>query len=154
MAGSTIASNMNCPAVRSVATSSVVTTLICSRATPGTRSRWRISSATSPTQSAVVAARVTILRCASLRGPVHVASLTSVFRQTRARYLWAGAVDPEIKAARQSEFTMGLERELGRGCSLEAYTHKNVDRLLKHRHSTASGSEAYIIVHPAFALDG
>ncbi len=66
----------------------------------------------------------------------------------------AGAVDPDIKAARQSEFTMGLERELGGGLLFRGrYTHKNVDRAIEDIGiPTASGSEAYIIGNPGFGL--
>ena len=66
----------------------------------------------------------------------------------------AGAVDPDIKAARQSEFTVGLERELGGGLLFRGrYTHKNVDRAIEDIGvPTASGSEAYIIGNPGFGL--
>ena len=66
----------------------------------------------------------------------------------------AGAVDPDIKAARQSEFTVGLERELGGGFLFRGrYTHKNVDRAIEDIGiPTASGSEAYIIGNPGFGL--
>jgi hypothetical protein len=64
----------------------------------------------------------------------------------------AGEVDPDIKAARQSEFTAGLERELGHGLLFRGrYTHKNVDRAIEDIGiPTASGSEAYIIGNPRF----
>ena len=66
----------------------------------------------------------------------------------------AGEVDPDIKAARQSEFTAGLERELGHGLLFRGrYTHKNVDRAIEDIGiPTASGSEAYIIGNPGFGL--
>ena len=66
----------------------------------------------------------------------------------------AGEVDPDIKAARQSEFTVGLERELGHGLLFRGrYTHKNVDRAIEDIGiPTASGSEAYIIGNPGFGL--
>jgi|SRR5688572_23867738 len=66
----------------------------------------------------------------------------------------AGEVDPDIKAARQSEFTVGLERELGGGLLFRGrYTHKNVDRAIEDIGiPTASGSEAYIIGNPGFGL--
>src|SRR5688500_19952981 len=81
---------MSCPAVLSVATSSVVTTLICSRVTLGTRSRWPRSLVVSLIRSALaLLAKVMILPSASLLVRGHVASLTSVFRQTRApAFLW------------------------------------------------------------------
>ncbi|MFZ0063955.1 MAG: hypothetical protein WAL47_18120 [Pyrinomonadaceae bacterium] len=66
----------------------------------------------------------------------------------------AGEVDPDIKAARQTEFTAGIERELGHGLLLRGrYTHKNVDRAIEDIGvPTASGSEAYIIGNPGFGL--
>jgi hypothetical protein len=66
----------------------------------------------------------------------------------------AGEVDPDLKAARQSEFTAGLERELGHGLLFRGrYTHKNVDRAIEDIGiPTASGSEAYIIGNPGFGL--
>lgn len=66
----------------------------------------------------------------------------------------SGAVDPDIKAARQSEFTAGLERELGHGLLFRGrYTHKNVDRAIEDIGvPTATGSEAYIIGNPGFGL--
>jgi hypothetical protein len=66
----------------------------------------------------------------------------------------AGEVDPDLKAARQSEFTAGIERELGHGLLFRGrYTHKNVDRAIEDIGiPTASGSEAYIIGNPGFGL--
>ena len=66
----------------------------------------------------------------------------------------AGEVDPDIKAARQSEFTVGAERELGGGLLFRGrFTHKNVDRAIEDIGiPTASGSEAYIIGNPGFGL--
>jgi hypothetical protein len=66
----------------------------------------------------------------------------------------SGAVDPDIKAARQTEFTAGLERELGNGLLFRGrFTHKNVDRAIEDIGvPTASGSEAYIIGNPGFGL--
>lgn len=65
-----------------------------------------------------------------------------------------GAIDPDIKAARQSEFTFGLERELGHGLLFRGrFTHKNVDRAIEDIGiPTAAGSEAYIIGNPGFGL--
>jgi hypothetical protein len=59
----------------------------------------------------------------------------------------SGAVDPNLKAARQSEFTVGLERDLG-GTFLfsSRYTHKQIDRAIEDiGFPTLQGSEAYII---------
>jgi hypothetical protein len=65
-----------------------------------------------------------------------------------------GAVDPNIKAARQSEYTIGLEHQLGRNFLLAGrYTHKQVDRAIEDIGVfNAAGSEAYIIGNPGFGL--
>jgi hypothetical protein len=66
----------------------------------------------------------------------------------------SGAVDPDIKSARQSEFTVGLERDLTGGYLFRGrYTHKNIDRAIEDIGlPAASGSEAYIIGNPGFGL--
>jgi Carboxypeptidase regulatory-like domain/TonB dependent receptor-like, beta-barrel len=66
----------------------------------------------------------------------------------------SGAVDPDLKAARQTAFTVGMERELGGGLLLRGrYTHKNVDRAIEDLGiPTPAGSEAYIIGNPGFGL--
>ncbi|MGH9941110.1 MAG: hypothetical protein ACRD9R_01990 [Pyrinomonadaceae bacterium] len=66
----------------------------------------------------------------------------------------SGAVDPDIKAARQSEFTVGAERDLGSGFLFRGrFTHKNVDRAIEDIGlPTSGGSEAYIIGNPGFGL--
>jgi hypothetical protein len=65
-----------------------------------------------------------------------------------------GAVDPDLKAARQSEYTIGLERQLWTNFLLSArYTHKQVDRAVEDIGVfNAQGSEAYIIGNPGFGL--
>lgn len=65
-----------------------------------------------------------------------------------------GAVDPNLKAARQSEYTFGLERQLGNNLVLAArYTHKQQDRAIEDVGVfNAQGSEAYIIGNPGFGL--
>jgi|CXWL01.1.fsa_nt_gi hypothetical protein len=65
-----------------------------------------------------------------------------------------GAVDPNIKAARQSEYTFGVERQMSSVMMFSArFTHKNVDRAIEDiGFPTASGSEAYIIGNPGFGL--
>ena len=65
-----------------------------------------------------------------------------------------GAIDPDIKAARQSEYTIGLERQLTNTMLLAArYTHKQVDRAVEDVGVfNAAGSEAYIIGNPGFGL--
>jgi hypothetical protein len=65
-----------------------------------------------------------------------------------------GAIDPDIKAARQSEFTVGVERKLSNVMLFSArYSHKNVDRAIEDiGFPTPSGSEAYIIGNPGFGL--
>ena len=66
----------------------------------------------------------------------------------------SGAVDPNLKAARQTEFTFGAERDLGEGFLFRGrYTHKNVDRAIEDIGlPTSGGSEAYIIGNPGFGL--
>lgn len=71
-----------------------------------------------------------------------------------------GAVDPNLKAQRQSEFTVGFERELGSPKSFlgtfvfsSRYTHKQIDRAIEDIGiPTPEGSEAYIIGNPGFGL--
>lgn len=65
-----------------------------------------------------------------------------------------GAVDPDIKAARQSEYTIGFERELWSNTLFAArYTHKQVDRAVEDVGVfNAQGSEAYIIGNPGLGL--
>lgn len=65
-----------------------------------------------------------------------------------------GAIDPDIKAARQSEFTFGYERQLGQNFLLSArFTHKQVDRAIEDVGVfNAQGSEAYIIGNPGLGL--
>ncbi len=66
----------------------------------------------------------------------------------------SGAVDPKLKAARQSEYTVGLEHQLGNNFLLAArFTHKNVDRAIEDIGiNTPQGSEAYVIGNPGFGL--
>lgn len=65
-----------------------------------------------------------------------------------------GAIDPDIKPFRQSEYTVGAERDLGSGFLFRGrFTHKNVDRAVEDiGFSSASGSEAYIIGNPGEGL--
>ncbi len=65
-----------------------------------------------------------------------------------------GAVDPNLKAARQSEYTFGVERQLGSNFVLAGrYTHKQQDRAIEDVGVfNAQGSEAYIIGNPGFGL--
>ena len=73
---------------------------------------------------------------------------------TGADIFVSGAIDPNIKAARQSEYTFGIERELSRNTVLAGrYTHKQVDRAIEDVGVfNAQGSEAYIIGNPGFGL--
>jgi hypothetical protein len=66
----------------------------------------------------------------------------------------SGNVDPALKAARQTEFTVGAEHELGGSYVLKGrFTYKNVDRAIEDVGiPTPSGSEAYIIGNPGFGL--
>jgi hypothetical protein len=65
-----------------------------------------------------------------------------------------GAVDPSLKAARQSEYTIGVERQLGGNFLIAGrYTHKQQDRAIEDIGVfNAQGSEAYIIGNPGFGL--
>jgi hypothetical protein len=65
-----------------------------------------------------------------------------------------GAVDPDIKAFQQSEYTVGFERDLGSGYFFSSrYTHKQVDVAVEDIGFIAStGGEAYIIGNPGFGL--
>ena len=65
-----------------------------------------------------------------------------------------GAIDPDIKAARQSEWTFGVERQLWTNFLLSArYTHKQIDRAIEDVGVfNSQGSEAYIIGNPGFGL--
>ncbi|NNF00784.1 MAG: TonB-dependent receptor [Pyrinomonadaceae bacterium] len=65
-----------------------------------------------------------------------------------------GAVDPNLKAMRQSEYTFGLERELGSNFVLAArYTHKQLDRAIEDIGAfNDQGSEAYVIGNPGIGL--
>ncbi len=65
-----------------------------------------------------------------------------------------GAIDPDIVAARQSEYTIGFERQLSQSFLMSArYTHKQVDRAIEDVGVfNAQGSEAYIIGNPGYGL--
>jgi hypothetical protein len=65
-----------------------------------------------------------------------------------------GAVDPDIKAARQSEYTIGVERQLANNFLLSGrYTHKQLDRAVEDVGVfNDAGSEAYIIGNPGLGL--
>ena len=66
----------------------------------------------------------------------------------------SGAVDPALKAARQSEYTFGLEHQLGNNFLIAGrFTHKQIDRAIEDVGVfNAQGSEAYIIGNPGFGL--
>ncbi len=65
-----------------------------------------------------------------------------------------GAIDPNLKAARQSEYTIGFERQLSQNFLLSArFTHKQIDRAIEDVGVfNAQGSEAYIIGNPGQGL--
>ncbi|MCS6873623.1 MAG: TonB-dependent receptor [Acidobacteriota bacterium] len=65
-----------------------------------------------------------------------------------------GAIDPNIKAARQSEWTIGVEHQLARNFLISGrYTHKQIDRAIEDIGVfNSQGSEAYIIGNPGFGL--
>jgi hypothetical protein len=66
----------------------------------------------------------------------------------------SGAVDPDIKAARQSEYTIGVEHQIANNFLLAArFTHKQIDRAIEDVGVVNSqGSEAYIIGNPGIGL--
>ncbi|MGC2236422.1 MAG: carboxypeptidase regulatory-like domain-containing protein [Pyrinomonadaceae bacterium] len=66
----------------------------------------------------------------------------------------SGAVDENIKAFRQSEFTITFERDLGRNFLLAGrYTRKNVEVAIEDAgFQNEQGSEAYIIGNPGLGL--
>jgi hypothetical protein len=65
-----------------------------------------------------------------------------------------GAVDPDLKPFRQTEFTVGVERQLSRTYVLRGrYTFKNVDEAVEDAGIVlSSSSEAYIIGNPGRGL--
>lgn len=65
-----------------------------------------------------------------------------------------GAVDSNLKAARQSEYTFGLEHQLFRNWLISGrFTHKQVDRAIEDIGiPTPQGSEAYVIGNPGTGL--
>ena len=65
-----------------------------------------------------------------------------------------GAIDPDLKPFRQSEFTVGFERELSNRFLLSGrYSHKQVDRAVEDiGFSSPTGSEAFIIGNPGEGL--
>lgn len=66
----------------------------------------------------------------------------------------SGAVDPDLKAARQSEYTFGVEHQLASNLLISGrFTHKQVDRAIEDVGVfNSQGSEAYIIGNPGFGL--
>ena len=66
----------------------------------------------------------------------------------------SGAVDPNLKAARQSEYTFGVEHQLFKNLVVSArFTHKKVDFAIEDIGlPNSGGSEAYIIGNPGFGL--
>jgi Carboxypeptidase regulatory-like domain/TonB-dependent Receptor Plug Domain len=65
-----------------------------------------------------------------------------------------GKVDPDLKPFKQSEYTIGAERQLSRDYVFRArYTHKNVDQAVEDAGiRNAQDSEAYIIGNPGQGL--
>jgi hypothetical protein len=68
--------------------------------------------------------------------------------------IYTGAVDPDLKPFRQTEFTFGGERQFGRDYVFGTrYTRKNVDNAIEDAGIiNAEGSEAYIIGNPGSGL--
>ncbi len=71
-----------------------------------------------------------------------------------ASALNGGAVDPNLKPFQQTEFTVGMERQLSRSYVFRVrYTYKNVDEAVEDAGIVnAAGSEAYIIGNPGSGL--
>src|SRR5688572_9466800 len=71
-----------------------------------------------------------------------------------ASALNGGAVDPDLRPFRQTEFTVGGERQLNRLYIVRVrYTYKNVDEAVEDAGIiNAAGSEAYIIGNPGSGL--
>lgn len=64
-----------------------------------------------------------------------------------------GAVDPDIKAFQQSEYTFGVERDFGKGYFFTGrYTHKQVDVAVEDIGLPIPGGEAYVIGNPGRGL--
>lgn len=65
-----------------------------------------------------------------------------------------GAVDPDLKAFQQSEFTVGVERDFGSGYFFTGrYTHKQVDVAVEDiGFISSTGGEAYVIGNPGRGL--
>lgn len=68
--------------------------------------------------------------------------------------IFSGAVDPNLKPFRQTEFTGGIERQLSTNYLVSArYTYKNVTSAVEDAgFPTPEGSEAYIIGNPGSGL--
>lgn len=66
----------------------------------------------------------------------------------------SGAVDPNLDPFQQTEFTVGLERQIGKDYVFRTrYTYKNVDEAVEDAGIVnAQGSEAYIIGNPGRGL--
>jgi len=73
---------------------------------------------------------------------------------TSASIFDGGQVDPDVKPFRQTEFTVGAERQLSRDYVLRArYTFKNVDNAIEDAGIlNAQNSEAYVIGNPGEGL--
>jgi hypothetical protein len=71
-----------------------------------------------------------------------------------ASALNGGAVDPDLRPFRQTEFTVGAERQLSQDYVLRVrYTYKNVDEAVEDAGIVnPAGSEAYIIGNPGRGL--
>ena len=69
-------------------------------------------------------------------------------------YTGFGAVDPDLRPFRQTEFTIGAERQISKHYVFRVrYTFKNVDEVVEDAgFVNAAGSEAYIIGNPARGL--
>ena len=68
--------------------------------------------------------------------------------------LAVGGIDPDLKPFRQSEITVGYERQLSRNYVFSSrYTHKQVDRAVEDiGFINATGAEVFLIGNPGFGV--
>jgi hypothetical protein len=70
-----------------------------------------------------------------------------------ATFTSGGAVDPNLKPFRQTEFTVGVERQFGKNYVLRSrYTYKNVDEAVEDAGTEDTNNEQYIIGNPGTGL--
>ncbi len=143
---SMIVSNMSYRAVRSAATSSATIILKSSRARPLLTSLDATIIGSNPDPiggTCPIVGSTGLTRCQlDFRIPSNLPGQPEF-----------GEVDPDIQAFKQSEFTVGIERDLGRNLLLRGrYTHKQVDVAVEDIGIPVPGGEAYVIGNPGLGL--